>query len=45
MKEKAIARNSLTTWGRVTRELEADPSQLIRLEAEIDTVCENCPNN
>ncbi len=31
--------------GRIIREMEADPSQLVRLEVETDIVCENCPNN
>ncbi len=31
--------------GSVIRELEADPSQLIRLKVDTDIVCENCPNN
>ena len=31
--------------GRIIREMEADPSQKIRLKAETDIICENCPNN
>lgn len=31
--------------GEVIREMESDPSQMIRLQVETDTVCENCPNN
>ena len=31
--------------GEVIREMESDPSQMIRLQVGTDTVCENCPNN
>ena len=31
--------------GRIIREMEADPSQIIKLQVETDIVCENCPNN
>ncbi len=31
--------------GRIIHEMEADPSQLVRLNVETDIVCENCPNN
>jgi hypothetical protein len=31
--------------GRIIREMEEDPSQIIRLEITTDIVCENCPNN
>ena len=31
--------------GRVIKELEEDPSQMVVLKAETDIVCENCPNN
>ena len=31
--------------GRIIREMEADPSQMIQLKVETDIVCENCPNN
>lgn len=31
--------------GRIIREMEADPSQIIKLKVETDIVCENCPNN
>ena len=31
--------------GRVLRELEADPSQTVRLTAGTDVVCGHCPNN
>ena len=31
--------------GRVIRELEADPSQTVRLTAGTDVVCGHCPNN
>lgn len=30
---------------RIIREMEADPSQKIRLRVETDIVCGNCPNN
>ena len=31
--------------GRIIREMEADPSQLVSLKIKTDIVCENCPNN
>ena len=31
--------------GRIIMEMEADPSQIVRLKVETDIVCENCPNN
>ena len=31
--------------GRIIREMEEDPSQIIKLQVETDIVCENCPNN
>ena len=31
--------------GRIIREMEEDPSRIIRLEAATDIVCANCPNN
>ena len=31
--------------GRIIREMEADPSQAVRLKVETDIVCANCPNN
>ena len=31
--------------GRIIREMEADQSQIIKLQIETDIVCENCPNN
>ena len=31
--------------GRVIRDMESDPYQLIKLVAATDNVCENCPNN
>ena len=31
--------------GRLIREMEENPSQLITLKVETDIVCKNCPNN
>ena len=31
--------------GRIIRECEADPQQMLLLNVETDVVCENCPNN
>ena len=31
--------------GRIVRDMEVDPSQMVRLKAGTDIVCENCPNN
>ena len=31
--------------GRIVRDMEIDPSQMVRLKAGTDIVCENCPNN
>ena len=31
--------------GRIIREMESDPSQMVRLKVMTDIVCENCPNN
>ncbi len=31
--------------GRIIREMETNPSQMVELKVETDIVCENCPNN
>ena len=31
--------------GRIIRQMEEDPGQIVTLKAETDIVCEHCPNN
>ncbi len=31
--------------GRIIREMEADPSHMVKLKVQTDIVCRNCPNN
>ncbi len=42
---KGYSANFTDHMGRIIREMEEDPSQIIRLEITTDIVCENCPNN
>ena len=42
---KGYSDDFIDNMGRVIRVMEADPAQKIRLKAETDIVCENCPNN